>query len=267
VASSDKKRSSIRKVAFHCFRNAGYHDTTIDAICQQAGISKGSFYWYYSSKQEIFIDILDAWIREVVDELYRQFQDALQQKDYVTAITEAISRETRRGRSIVPLWLEFTVHSMREPEIQVALAQFYRRIRYAITEMLRPVLGSQLTDAELEAVSSTIFGGYSGLMLQDICDPSQAVASDTVERFMSALRVWLKYQAATGAPPGTVVSLQAHLDGRLTTAPPTSDDSADEATADEATADEATADEATADALSPDSSKTPRSKSPRGRRA
>lgn len=189
MKSAEQKRDIIRKAAFRCFRAAGYHDTTIDDVCQEAKISKGSFYWHYSSKQEVFIDILESWMREVVDELYLQFEDALRQEDYLTAITEAVTRETHRGRSIVPLWLEFGVRARAEPEIQVAISQFYRRIRSAITEILRPVLGDRLPDAELEAVAATIFGAYWGLMLQDLCDPQDAEVRDTVRRFMSALHV------------------------------------------------------------------------------
>lgn len=212
---SEKKRSAIRKAAFRCFRDAGFHATTIDIICLEAGISKGAFYWYYSSKQEIFIDILSEWSRDVVDELYQQFQEALQQEDYVTSITEAVTRETHRGRSTIPLLIEFSAQGLREPEIRTALSQFYRRIRYAIGEMLRPVLGKRLTESELEAVAATIFGAYSGLMIQELCDPNQAEARDTVRRFMSALRVWLRYETSEEAqhsPPDTT-RLAASLEG------------------------------------------------------
>lgn len=198
--ASEKKRAAIRKAAYRCFRDTGYHNTTIDSICQDAGISKGSFYWYYQSKQEIFIDILSEWSRDVVDQLYQQFQEALRQEDYVTSITDAVTRETHRGRSTVPLLIEFSAQGLREPEIRSALSAFYRRIRFAIGEMLRPVLGQRITESELEAVSATIFGAYSGLMIQDLCDPNQAGAQDTVRRFMSALRIWLMHESSSPDP-------------------------------------------------------------------
>jgi len=195
--ASEKKRAAIRKAAYRCFRETGYHNTTIDSICQEAGISKGSFYWYYPSKQEIFIDILSEWSRDVVDQLYQQFQESLRQEDYVTSITDAVTRETHRGRSTVPLLIEFSAQGLREPEIRSALSGFYRRIRFAIGEMLRPVLGQRISESELEAVSATIFGAYSGLMIQDLCDPNQAGAQDTVRRFMSALRIWLMHESSS----------------------------------------------------------------------
>ena len=54
-----EKRKQIRTAAYQCFRDGGFHETTVDSICARAKISKGSFYWHYPSKQDVFVDILD----------------------------------------------------------------------------------------------------------------------------------------------------------------------------------------------------------------
>ncbi len=165
-----RKRQEIRSAAYRCFRDRGYHETSVDAICEKAGISKGSLYWHYESKQEVFIDILETWTREVMDELYEQFQEALDQPDYVGAITRAFQRESRRGRVIVPLWLEFAVHARRDPKIREALSRFHRRSRTAIAEMLRPALKDELNEDELQGVASAIFGAYTGLLTWELSE-------------------------------------------------------------------------------------------------
>ena len=83
---SEEKRSHIRKAAFRTFRDKGYHQATVDDICRLANISKGSFYWYFSSKQEVFLDILDKWTIEVTQELESQFQNAILAEDNLPAI-------------------------------------------------------------------------------------------------------------------------------------------------------------------------------------
>ena len=145
------RREEIRKAAYRCFQKAGYHETTVDDICALAGLSKGSFYWSYSSKQEVFIDILETWAREVMDELHEQFEAAVHQPDYVAAISAALERETTRGRLIVPLWLEFTIQARKDEEIRASLSKFYRRARTAIAEILRPVVSARLSEDELQA--------------------------------------------------------------------------------------------------------------------
>jgi AcrR family transcriptional regulator len=184
------KREQIRKAAYVAFREQGYFKTSVDTICKAAGVSKGSYYWHFDSKQEVFIDILDAWTREVTDEMFEQFQAAGKSEDYVSAIALALQREAHRGRAIVPLWFEFTALALREPQINAALARFYRRIRSAVTELLRPILGDKIPEDELRAVAATAFAAYYGLIIQDLADPGAADATCAVERFMGAIGLW-----------------------------------------------------------------------------
>ncbi len=176
------RREEIRKAAYRCFQKGGYHETTVDDICAAAGVSKGSFYWSYASKQEVFIDILDTWAREVMDELHEQFEASVHEPDYVSAISQALERETARGRQIVPLWLEFNTQARKDEEIRASLARFYRRARTAIAEILRPVTTPRLSEEELQATAAAIFGAFAGLIMQDLSDPSNLDTPATMRR-------------------------------------------------------------------------------------
>ena len=190
--SGEEKREQLRRAAYRCLRDLGYTDTTVDGICEAAGSSKGSFYWHYTSKQEVFIDILETWSREVMDELYEQFQTASGREDIMRVFTEGLFRELHRGRVIVPLWLELTVLARREPEIREVLSKFYRRARTAVGEILRPLLEDMVTEEELRGVAATLFGGYAGLLLQDMSDPDHANARRAIETFMGVLGRWFR---------------------------------------------------------------------------
>ncbi len=204
-----QKREAIRHAAYACFRDRGYHDTTVDAICEAAGISKGSFYWHYPTKQDVFVDILEVWTRQVMDELYEQFEDAVGATDYTTALTAALTREIHRGRKIVPLWLEFTAQATRDPVIREALAKFYRRARTAIAEMIRPGLEDRCSEAEIRGIAACIFGAYAGLIIQDMSDPDRADASVSVQSFFS---VFGGFFATMFEDPAAVVAALAPND-------------------------------------------------------
>jgi TetR/AcrR family fatty acid metabolism transcriptional regulator len=42
------------------FAQRGYHGTTVDDIVAASGTSKGAFYHYFSSKQDVFLTLMDA---------------------------------------------------------------------------------------------------------------------------------------------------------------------------------------------------------------
>ena len=186
--NSDEKRVRIRTAAYRCFRDRGYHETTVDDICREAGpIAKGSFYWHFASKQQVFIDILEAWTREVMNELYDQFESAVSREDYTRGIQGALERELHRGRVIVPLWLEFTMHARRDPDIQSALSKFYRRARTAIAEILRPLVTNVVPEHEMHAIATAVFGAYVGIVMQNVADPEHADGARAVAAVMSLI--------------------------------------------------------------------------------
>ena len=53
MAKGNNTKAKIARVAWKLFHEKGYEETTIDEIILQSGTSKGSFYHYYSGKDEL----------------------------------------------------------------------------------------------------------------------------------------------------------------------------------------------------------------------
>ncbi len=51
---TENTRNEILSVAANLFSNLGYHNTTIDDIALNAHKAKGSVYYYFRSKEELF---------------------------------------------------------------------------------------------------------------------------------------------------------------------------------------------------------------------
>jgi AcrR family transcriptional regulator len=60
----EKKRQDILDSAMICFAKKGYETTTVDEICKQSGVSKGTIYTYFKSKAEIYMDLME---RQTID--------------------------------------------------------------------------------------------------------------------------------------------------------------------------------------------------------
>ena len=58
MAKSDSKER-ILATAKELFLARGYAATTVDAICEKAGLTKGSFYYFFESKEELGLAVLD----------------------------------------------------------------------------------------------------------------------------------------------------------------------------------------------------------------
>ena len=59
----DTKRNAILDCAEQLFTIRGYEVTTVNAILKEVGIAKGTFYYYFESKEEV----MDAVIMRIID--------------------------------------------------------------------------------------------------------------------------------------------------------------------------------------------------------
>ena len=59
-------RREIGHAAWLLFAERGYEDTTVDAIARAAGISRRSFFRYFSSKEDVVVGTTDALAEDVL---------------------------------------------------------------------------------------------------------------------------------------------------------------------------------------------------------
>lgn len=74
-------RTRLLEAARASIREKGYAATTVDELCRRAGVSKGSFFHHFASKEALAVAVADFW-SETTGELfaaaaYHQRQDAL----------------------------------------------------------------------------------------------------------------------------------------------------------------------------------------------
>ena len=69
----EDKKGTLREAARRVFSERGYRATSIAAIAKEAHVAVGSFYNYYRSKEEAFIDVHD----EENDRVRRQMMDEI----------------------------------------------------------------------------------------------------------------------------------------------------------------------------------------------
>jgi len=65
VEQGNATRAELLRVALELFGKRGYAETSLDAIVQAAGITKGAFYHHFSGKEEIFLRVFEMVKKEL----------------------------------------------------------------------------------------------------------------------------------------------------------------------------------------------------------
>ena len=88
------KKQSFKQAAYNVFSNKGYKATVISEVAKQAGMAVGSFYNYYESKEEIFLDVY-------IEENNRIRQVIMNDIDWEGDVVELIGQLFGQSRSLI----------------------------------------------------------------------------------------------------------------------------------------------------------------------
>ncbi|CCG94987.1 MULTISPECIES: TetR/AcrR family transcriptional regulator [Marinobacter] len=78
-----RNRHAILRAARDCFQEHGYDNTTIRDIVRRTGLAAGTFYNYFSSKQDIFAALLSDFLTSLNNDMSKQRQSASSTQEFV----------------------------------------------------------------------------------------------------------------------------------------------------------------------------------------
>ena len=71
----NERKEAIYQAAFTLFKNNGYDKVSFNAIAVEAGFTKSNMYRYFSSKDDIFLNVFSSLFEKWVIECSRQLQN------------------------------------------------------------------------------------------------------------------------------------------------------------------------------------------------
>lgn len=128
------RRSEILDAARRCFARTGFHQTSMQQICAEAGMSPGNLYRYFPSKEAIIAGITERDRAEVG----AQLADAQFTTDFF-ATFEALARHhfVERTDDDIALCAEMISETRRNPTISKIMNEFDVEVRERLVTMLR----------------------------------------------------------------------------------------------------------------------------------
>ena len=93
-----ERRQELMTIARELFCEKGYEQTMVQDICKKAGVAKGTFFYYFPTKEDVLKAIFEAWMKKFVGEYTHKAEglDAVQK-------LRLFSRMAARDNSIEPL--------------------------------------------------------------------------------------------------------------------------------------------------------------------
>lgn len=184
------RRQQIIDAARVCFASNGFHNTTMQDVIKEAGLSVGAFYRYFKSKEEL----ISAIAEEVIGVGALRLAEAVRADpplplvDVYDVLLTAMEPQLRRD-GIFPLAMQVWAESLRNPDLAAWVDRVYGRIRANFHELAvrNQAAGVFPTDVDPAAIASALFAVVPGYALQRVL-----LGNPDRETFLTGLRVMLQ---------------------------------------------------------------------------
>ena len=163
----------------------GIEKTSLADIAEAAGISKGSLYYYYSSKNELIFDITDAHINQISENLFTIIEETKGSATWEGLLKILFMRildADTRGR----LHLYLVQQALNDHEdLKEKFRKKYQEWENMIIEGFSKLKPKMVIDRALSAVIIALLDGF---LIQSLLD----LNTITGDEFVSHLAVKLK---------------------------------------------------------------------------
>lgn len=150
----------------------GYRDLTVDDICAEAAVSKGAFYGYFESKQDLLLALLDEDAAGLDHLLEGLDQQSISNVERVRSFArEMCARGTDQARVQVrsDLWAAILTDNVIRERMVAAVGRHRAVLRGWIDDAVR---NGELAPTPANALASILLALGDGLTLHSSLDPS-----------------------------------------------------------------------------------------------
>jgi TetR/AcrR family fatty acid metabolism transcriptional regulator len=187
----EERKKQILDAATIVFSRQGYDKTRMDDIAQEAGLSKGSLYWYFKSKKDLFLALLGATTAEMIKAMSEIDRAQGSASERIRLLTNPL-REMMGGTDLAKNIAGFFLQHQRDESVQKAVNEVYRSFIDLFAAVIRDGIasGEFREDFDAEHAASALAAAFDGLEIQVLLLPEldwQTLLDQTVEIFLRGM--------------------------------------------------------------------------------
>ena len=180
------RQERILLSALEVFRSSGLEGATMDLIAEKAGFGKATLYYYFSSKEDVFLGIMEEGWRSLLDSLEIIIQEEQSPRKTFIKILVQIAHNAKHR----PNLYEFLFQAPKAINITDFEEQKWKKYQGRLYSILRGLLEDGIKQKEFPQLDSglmfkAIGGLFTGMIF--LGDKKESVAEKDVEALLNKL--------------------------------------------------------------------------------
>lgn len=145
------------KTAVDVFARKGYHETTVDEVAQAAGVAKGTIYYHFENKEELYLTVIQKGIDLFKEQLRQAMAAGATTRDQIENMINCQIDFFEREQDLVSLFL--TELFGNDPQRNLLAS----RMLTECLQIIRSCIDQGISDGTLrqvdpETTTSSLFG-------------------------------------------------------------------------------------------------------------
>ena len=170
---SEERKSQILDAAMETFSELGFHKARMSDIAETSGLSKGSLYWYFDSKDSIILNLLEKFFEPELKDLRALITDSRSAEDRLEVYVDRVSTDMVMMLKWMPLVHDFIALAFRKEQVRKAISRYYKMHLEILLSLIQQGLDAGEFQADNAMEASIAIGSIlEGTVLLWVYDPS-----------------------------------------------------------------------------------------------
>ena len=177
MQNKQTSREKILQSAVQLFLGDGYEATSVNDICKHAGVSKGSFYHYFETKQVLFLSLMENWSSRVMQSVLGEpITEDSNAKDVLIQMPYQFNMAFAAVPRGFPMLVDFWRQAMADPAIWKTAVEPYRYFMGFFMRIIETGQqdGSIRKDIDSEILARLLVAVAMGFLLEAAFDQEKA---------------------------------------------------------------------------------------------
>jgi len=192
--TSEIRRNQILDAATKVFVRQGFQHARMDDIVEESGLSKGTLYWYFKSKEDIINAILRRLFTGDLENLQSLLQAEGTASERLIQLTNHRVNGLKRMSSLVPIIFEFYAVAVHQQWIKQFINEYFRHFRTLLEQLIQQGIDrGEFRHVNATNAAITFASLYEGLTLHWMMDPQtvqwEILSENSIPMLLDGLKV------------------------------------------------------------------------------
>ncbi|MGG7142008.1 TetR/AcrR family transcriptional regulator [Clostridium nigeriense] len=186
----NKTKRAIFESAIKVFSSSGYTGATMDEVVERAGVAKGSLYYHFKSKEELFIFIIKEGINLINEEVNKAISGIDNPYEIIKESLKVLLKYVYENKDlfkviISQLWGTKGRNDLLREKIKVLIDNSTEKFRAGIREGF-------IDNEDPELLSYSLIGVVISAALYEIINEEEYNHEEVAEKFMKYFEYGIK---------------------------------------------------------------------------